>query len=403
MGKKLIVFLLTAMLLLGMVGLPAGAESAGQYEVGYAKVDINPYWYAWMEWSKGNSFTNAGTYPYQDFYEPYDIMPLPMAGYGNNASRLSRPKLMDDNGSGVGASKTNVTRAKTSATGSTVTLSKDTFYSYVYANNANYQDVHLSSNRYTKEFAKEMGVTYADGVYGENDGDGLWATCVLVKDPQTNSYLLMITVDNIGLGGELNGYIRQTILEQKEVKALGLTEDRILSTSNHTHGGVDTGASYSSTDTTTTYTLARDTFGDGLSFTAKELHGYLNFYKNYLRIQLAAAAVQAIGDLEVAQTMEKGTIDAGLQTGHHVNGVRHNVQTYTPTDGSKPSITYVRGSSFNNYMRSTSSYDAHTAGNGFTASQPVSESNDRLQILQFTFASKDPIAMVNFRDRKSVV
>ena len=397
MGKKLIVFLLTAMLLLGMVGLPAGAESAGQYEVGYAKVDINPYWYAWMEWSKGNSFTNAGTYPYQDFYEPYDIMPLPMAGYGNNASRLSRPKLMDDNGSGVGASKTNVTRAKTSATGSTVTLSKDTFYSYVYANNANYQDVHLSSNRYTKEFAKEMGVTYADGVYGENDGDGLWATCVLVKDPQTNSYLLMITVDNIGLGGELNGYIRQTILEQKEVKALGLTEDRILITSNHTHGGVDTGASYSSTDTTTTYTLARDTFGDGLSFTAKELHGYLNFYKNYLRIQLAAAAVQAIGDLEVAQTMEKGTIDAGLQTGHHVNGVRHNVQTYTPTDGSKPSITYVRGSSFNNYMRSTSSYDAHTAGNGFTASQPVSESNDRLQILQFTFASKDPIAMVNFR------
>jgi len=397
MEKKLIVFLLTAVLLIGTLSLTAGAQSAGTYEVGYAKVDINPYWTAWMDWSKGKSIPNAGTYPYQDFYDAYDIMPLPMAGYGNNETRLSRAKLMDDNGSGVGASKTNVTRAKTSATGSTKTLDKDTFYSYVYANNANYQDVHLSSNRYTKAFAQERGVTYSDGVYGENDGDGVWATCVLVKDPQTNSHLLMITVDNIGLGDTLDGYIRQTILAQPEVQALGLTEDRILITANHTHGSVYTGGDYSSTDTETTYTLARDTFGDGLTFTEQELYYYLNFYKNYLRNQLAAATVAAIDDLEPALTMEKGAIDAGLQAEHHMNGVRHNVQTYTPTDGSKPSITYVRGSSFNNYMRSSSSYDSHFAGNGFTASQPVSESNDRMQILQFTFRNKAPIAMVNFR------
>lgn len=397
MGKKLVIFVLTAVLLLGTLALTTGAESAGTYEVGYSKVDINPYWTAWMEWSKGQNIPNAGTYPYQDFYDRYDIMPLPMAGYGNNDSRLSRPKLMDDNGSGVGASKTNVTRAKTSAGGSTVTLNKDTFYSYVYANNANYQDVHLSSNRYTKAFAQKMGVTYSDGIYGENDGDGVWATCVLVKDSQTNSYLLLIGVDNIGLSDTLNGYIRKAILAQPEVQALGLTEDRILINTNHTHGSVATGTQYSSTDTATTYTLARDTFGDGLTFTAQELHWYLNFYKNHLCNQMALAAVQAIDDLEPALTMEKGSIDAGQQSGHHMNGVRHNVQTYTPTSGSKPSITYVRGSSFNNYMRSTSSYDSHFAGNGFTASQPVSESDDKLHILQFTFENKDPIAMVNFR------
>ena len=397
MGKKLIVFALLAAFLLGALAVTAGAETTGTYEVGYAKVDINPYWSAWMEWSAGRSIPNAGTYPYQDFYDSYDIMPLPMAGYGSNESRLARPKLMDDNGSGVGASRTNVTRAKTSASGSTKTLDKDTFYSYVYANNANYQDVHLSSNRYTKAFAQEMGVTYSDGVYGENDGDGVWATCVLVKDPQTNSYLLMITVDNINLGSELDGYIRESIMAKSAVKALGLTEDRILITANHTHGSVSTGTDYSSSDTTTTYTLARDTFGDGLTFTEQELYYYLNFYKNYLRNQLAAAAVQAINDLEPVLTMEKGSIDAGLQSGHHMNGVRHNVQTYTPTDGSKPSITYVRGSSFNNYMKSTSSYDSHFAGSGFTASQPVSESNDRMQILEFTFKNKAPITMVNFR------
>ena len=400
MGKKVIIFVLLAALLLGTVALSAGA-SAQPYQVGYAKVDINPYWHAWMDWSKAqnnSNIPNAGTYPYQDFYEPYDLLPLPMAGYGSNESRLSRPKLMDDNGSGVGASKTNVTKAKTSATAtSQTTLSKSSFYSYVYANNKDYQDVHLSSNRYTKDFAKKMGVTYSDGVYGENDGDGVWSTCVLIKDPQTNQFLLVISVDVISIESTLNAYIREEILAQPEVKALGLKESQILVNANHTHGSVSLGTQYDVNDTSTTYTLARNTFNDNLTFTEQQLYWYLNFYKNYICSQLAKATVQAIADLEPVLTMEKGTIDAGTQENRNMNGVRHSVQTYTPTNGSKPSITYVRGSSFNNYMRSTSSYDSHYAGNGFSASQPVSESNDKMQILQFTFANKEPIAMVNYR------
>lgn len=398
MGKKIVIFMLVTMMALGALPLTAGAASDGAYEVGYAKADINPYWHAWAKWSEGKSWPNAGTYPYQDFYDSYDLVPLPMAGYGNNESRLSRPKLMDDNGSGVGASRTNVAKAKTSATAkSETTLKPGTFYSYVYANNKDYQDVHLSSNRYTKAFAAEMGVTYEDGIYGENDGDGVWATCVLVKDPQTDSYLLMIGIDNIGVDSSLNSYIRQTILEQKEVKALGLTEDRILINANHTHGSVALTIQYDEDDTETTYPLARNTFNDNLTFTSQELYYYLNFYKNYLREQLAAATVKAIADLETAVTMEKGVIDAGLQTGHHMNGVRHNVQTYTPTSGSKPPITYVRGSSFNNDMNGDGTYDSNYAGSGFNASAPVSESDDSLKILKFTFKDKAPIAMVNFR------
>lgn len=398
MGKKIVVLILAAALALGALALTAGATEAGGYEVGYAKVDINPYWHAWMEWSEGKSAPNAGTYPYQDYYDSYDLMPLPMAGYGNNDTRLSRPKLMDDNGSGVGASKVNVTQAKTSATATReTTLKPGSFYSYVYANNKDYQDVHLSSNRYTEAYAAKMGVTYEDGIYGENDGDGVWATCVLVKDPQTNSYLLVIGIDNIGIDESLNGYIRDTILKQTEVKMLGLTADRILINANHTHGSVALGTKYSSTNTTTTYTLARNTFNDNLTFTEQELYYYLNFYKNYIRDQLAAATVKAIQDLETAVTMEKGTIDAGLQMEHHMNGVRHNVQTYKPTNGKKPEITYVRGSSFNNDMDGNGSHDSNLAGNGFSASAPVSESDDHLHILKFTFENKEPIAMVNFR------
>ena len=407
MKKKIIVFILAAVMALGALPAVTGAATDNAYEVGYAKVDINPYWYAWVEWSKTKTYPNAGTYPYQDYYDLYDLMPLPMGGYGNNDTRLSRPKLMDDNGSGVGASKTNVTSAKTSATAtSNTTLKPGTFYPYVYANNKDYQDVHLSSNRYTKEFAEKMGVTYEDGIYGENDGDGVWATCVLVKDPQTKSYLLVIGLDNIGIDEAMHGYIRQTILTKTEVKKLGLTEDRILINANHTHGSVAVGTSYSSSDATTTYTLARNEFNDNLTFTENELFGYLNFYKNYLRNQLADATVQAIKDLATAETMEKGTIDAGEQTGHHMNGVRHNVQTFTPNKTTKSAITYVRGSSFNNDMNgdgyadpnvaSSVSYTSATAGK-FNASQPVSESNDSLQILKFTFADKDPIVMVNFR------
>ena len=201
MKKRAISLLLVVALTVGALSMSVAAanESQEAYQVGYAKVDINPYWHEWVKWSNaGNGVPTAmrGQIPYADFYDEYDLMPLPMDGYGNNATRLSRPKLMDDNGSGVGASKTNVTNSsyyyKTSS-GSYSRASNDSYYTalytkstsrpYTYTKVSDYQDVHLSSNRYTETFAAEMGVTYSDGVYGENDGDGLWATCVLVQEP----------------------------------------------------------------------------------------------------------------------------------------------------------------------------------------------------------------------------
>ena len=369
MKKRVLSLLLVVALAVGALSMSVTAanESQEAYQVGYAKVDINPYWHKWVEWSSNTSngvpAAQRGKIPYT-FYDEYDMMPLPMDGYGNNATRLSRPKLMDDNGSGEGAG----------------------------------DNVYLSNNRYTEDFAAEMGVTYSDGVYGENDGDGLWATCVLVQEPQSGSPVLMISVDNLGVKAGLIPYIKDKILAQPEVAALGLTAERILINSNHTHGGVAVMTGYDSEDTSTTYTLANGAISaeKSYTFTAQQLYHYVRFYKNLLMNQLAAAAVAAAKDMEVAQTMEKGTIDASEATPYQLNGVRHNVQTYYG-DGTKPEITYVRGSSFNNDMNESNLIDPHTGSTIFSDSKPVSESDDSLHILKFTFANKAPIAMVNFR------
>ena len=64
MGKKAVIFILLAAMLLGTAAMSAGAATEQPYQVGYAKVDINPYWHAWMEWSKNennSAIPNAGT------------------------------------------------------------------------------------------------------------------------------------------------------------------------------------------------------------------------------------------------------------------------------------------------------------------------------------------------------
>ena len=405
--KRHLSLLLVIMLLLGGIAVSTTATTGQAYEVGYSKVDINPYWYQWLNWTGNPPAGIKGVIPY-DFYDEYDLMPLPMGGYGENEYRLSRPKLMDDNGSGVGAGKTNVTTGYVN--GTKTTLNPDKYYKDVYlgtgsqnkANKTaqNYQDVHLSSNRYTKELAAEMGVTYEDGKYGENDGDGVWVNAVAIKDPQSTSPLIIISVDNIGVPDSLiNDYIKPRIVSAVK----GMSADRILVNSNHTHGSVSLGSQYSSSNTTNLYYLADNTFGDNISFTEQQCFWYLNFYKNFIIAQVVESAKLAVADMETALTMEKGTIDASKQSGYQLNGVRHNVQTYDGT-GSKPNkspITYVRGSSFNNDIDPSDgvSYDTHLPGvqKGLSGSTPVTESDDSLHILKFTFKNKAPIAMVNFR------
>lgn len=357
--KKMLAFLLVLALAAGLLAMTATAtETRDGYQVGYAKVDINPYWNIWE--ATGKKIPTFSDYQYTS----YDIMPLPMAGYGNNYLRLAKPKLVDDNGSGKGA----------------------TGYNY----NNREDDVYLSDNR-----------SVADG--GENDGDGLWGTATAITHGEET--LLMVFVDMIGINSTMTKNIKNAILAKCAEAFPTLTADRILINSNHTHGGVDLICSYKEKETLTlTVAKGTDSAYKNLQFTGAQIAEYLAAYKAALAQKLAEAALAALEDQSAATSMEKGTIDAGLQTEHHMNGVRHKVQTYNGkgVEGvEKPEVTYIRGSSFNNNIDPEDDVnydsDSNTTQPTLTGAKPVSESDDKLHVLKFTFDDKDPVVLVNFR------
>lgn len=80
MTKRIIAVLLTLVVTLGIGGTIAYAATPAVYQVGYAKVDINPY-VDENDHSKG-------------------LMALPMAGNSYNERRLSEPTKIDDTGDG---------------------------------------------------------------------------------------------------------------------------------------------------------------------------------------------------------------------------------------------------------------------------------------------------------------
>lgn len=80
MKKRLITLLLTMVLGIMISAQVAAAAQPTYYEVGYAKVDINPY--------------DLST------PDPYDLMAIPMAGNGFTDRRWSIPEKLDDNGDG---------------------------------------------------------------------------------------------------------------------------------------------------------------------------------------------------------------------------------------------------------------------------------------------------------------
>ncbi len=80
MQKKIIAWILLGALLLGFIAMAVSAETPAYYQVGYAKVDINPY--------------------YDEADHSQGLMPLPLTGNSYEEQRLSLPEKMDDNGDG---------------------------------------------------------------------------------------------------------------------------------------------------------------------------------------------------------------------------------------------------------------------------------------------------------------
>jgi hypothetical protein len=344
MMRRMLSVVLVLALAFGALAVTASAAdpNAVDYRVGYAKVDANPYWSVWKA-TGGTIPTHLGNYATDmngKAIGPYHIMPLPMGGYGGNVHRLSRPELVDDNGSGKHAGGV----------------------------------VYLTDNR-----PVELG--------GQNDGDGIWTTCVSIRQNPTAEPVLMLSVDLIGMSDLYCGRAKNVIIRELKKIGVSITPDRILINATHTHGAVSLSESF---DEDTTYKLKLWGNSKTVSFRGSDLNAYLSAYRKHLYAQMAAAAVQAIADGQNngTVTMSKGTIDVSKATGYTLNGVRHSkAQLTTTVDGVSQKVDYVTGSSFNVNLKGGKEVEA------------VSDSNDLMHVIQFSFpdASVKPILMVNWR------
>ena len=205
------------------------------------------------------------------------------------------------------------------------------------------------------------------------DDDGIYATCVAMRIG--GKTLLLISVDMLRVDNVWGKEARRLIAEATDVPV-----DHIMISASHTHGSID-----------------MDSEVDD------QTESYREVYTAHLYQQLKEAAQIAIGNMAKA-TMRKGTIDAGIQTGKAMNGVRHYVQTYTDQNGEK--TTYVRGSNFNDDMDGNgrdrySDYYTNEQGMAIwsgNTSKPVSTADDSLHLLELIpETGGDPIVLVNWR------
>ena len=343
MLKKVFAMWLTLALIFGLLPATVLQVSAGSddvdYRVGYAKVDANPYWSLW-EKTGGTIPADKENYAVDQNGNPigsWHIMPLPMGGYGGNVHRLSRPELVDDNGSGLHADGV----------------------------------VYLTDNR-----PVELG--------GQNDGDGLWITCVSVQQNEDAEPVLFFSIDMIGFADSYSGRAKNLIIRTLREKGITITPDRILINATHTHGGVALGEDF---DSSTTYYQKLWGNTKTVGFSGSELTSYLSAYRSYLYEKMAEAAVEALTEApengEVV--MRKGTVDVSQITGYQLNGVRHSVaEKEILLDGEETLVQYATGSSFNVF-----SGDKEIAA--------VSDSDDKMHVIQFSFPDAEPILMVNWR------
>ena len=357
MRKKLAVVLGILMILPAIFGAKAKAREDGTMKVGYAKFDINPYVYHYVDENR------AGEIPVETFFDAngreyytnwnrdaqgnteYELMPLPLRGFREPMERLTLTYKMDDNGDGL-----------------------------------------------------------------VNEEDGIWGTCI-VMTAADGSTLVTISLDLIGVdeGARLND-IRQAIHS-----ATGIPEDHIMVQGTHTHFAPDFGSmtTANKNDTETTYIR----YDDGKYFTGAEIYNFLEKYREDLPRVIADGVARAVKDQSVA-VIEKGEIDTSeaenCPDGFRMNTVRHYQITRQKimTDLKGNYVTDKNGNYIANPFGTKVEYVAGDNFNGggdppgtrygsyvITKSQSVAESNDVLYALKFTFpgTEKEPIAMINWR------
>ncbi|MBQ8358681.1 MAG: hypothetical protein IJX37_02020 [Oscillospiraceae bacterium] len=350
MKKRLLAFACVLAILVGMFVVPVSAEEAAEgtgYQVGYAKVDVNP----WVDLQIDANTTigisasdstiteaDAATYivetqitnPMTSEPLAQKIVAVPLAGYGNSTERLATG-MMDDNG---------------------------------------------------------------DGVIGY--GDGLFSTCTTVTDANDKT-VVYVTIDCIRASSGMTRDIRNAIVAA--IGSANVSADQIMVSASHSHSAPD--YAYSSRNTVWKayydYVIARIASAAKTAFDTKSAaemskgsieapegmanRGYgdgvsLNFVRH------------AVGDYTLQQGTENkewSWDEWGYVTTWEWNDVEtqklvrtpHSGQYFAPNDGRE-----ILGTRY----KST-----------YVLSDQVSKADETLHVLQFTREEGDPVLLVNWR------
>lgn len=208
--------------------------------------------------------------------------------------------------------------------------------------------------------------------------DGLKVTCIAVSDQNGNT-ILMITIDLIG--GSMISRVRdeiydrvQAALASGELKNVKLSKDQIHYAGTHTHNAPDT----------TVYNKNGKTGTNADGKPLDPINTNLGIWIERTIEDIGDAAILALKDRAVA-TITKDAISAAADTRSPVKGkVMNSVRHYVNEAGG-----CVAGDNFNSRG---------------TNPQQVTEVNDTIYLLQFTFedSSKLPIVLANWRGHPSL-
>ena len=361
MKKRLIALFCMVALLLGVFAIGAAASSAegdGMYDVGYAKVNVNP----WIQ-------TTA-----VDYLNPANPDAI---GIPDNSANWQ--DLQD------GATVNNVVSIEvTDPTNSAATVQVP-FVSVPMAGYGTYATPSCAS------LFNDNG----DGIIGL--GDGLYSTVTTVTDDWGNT-VIYITIDSIGGYAGLTSSLRSSIpaaLQELTGKTI-LTGDKIMVSANHSHNSVNI-------DTCRGDYLKKV---DGVYVNQDENGNAttaLGAYFQYYLKTVTDAAVEAYQNA-VPAVMSKGAIEASSATGYQLNFVRHYDVTATDNDGNVET-GLVRGSNFGPTAGDAATDSVTYVSGGEAHESHLYEADDMLYTLKFTpvDTSIEPVVFVNWRAHSTIV
>ncbi len=345
MKKRVIAMLAMLALAVSLSVSMVSASTPATYDVGYAKVDINPY-----------EDTNDNGIIDEEERKAGTLLGLPMGGYDDTSTRLSNGKV-DDNGDGKvdendGLFATCI--AVTDKSGKTALLFNLDMLS-----------------AYTEYVSRVRNILLSDEYFAEF---GLTADRILFNGSHSHNTPQMTSGFSNSTYSFAADYVTyRTLLVDQLVNAAKLAlEDRAPATMYK--GTIDASESEAK----------NGPVGDTLNANLK-----------------AAGSATQVAELTDAQYTSDREYNA---VRHYKVTAQETDSNYNVISGGK-TINYVAGSAFNGDYEGVGTKKTSTDSQGntrywkITGYQEVSKADDKMHILEFRFEAedKDPIALINWR------